>query len=57
MQSIQRITYSVVFTFPNKTILKLMNFIKVLLYMMLINLESNEMLKAENQEKGLNQNC
>lgn len=51
MQSIQRITYSVIYTFPNKTILKLMNFIKVLLYIMLINLENDEMLKAENQEK------
>lgn len=49
MQSIQRITYPIVYeTFPNKTILKLINFIKVLLCMMLINLEPDEMLKEEN---------
>lgn len=51
MQSIQRITYPVIYTFPNKTILKLINFIKVLLYIMLLNLENDEMLKAENREK------
>lgn len=41
-------TYSVIYTFPKKTILRLTRIIEGLLYVMLINPESGGMLKAEN---------
>lgn len=56
MQSIQRITYPVIDTFPSKTIFKINHNYEVLLYTMLLKLQPGDMLKAENEEKCLNHN-
>ena len=56
MQSIKKIIHPVIYVFPNKTILRLNRIIYVWLYVMLIQLEPGEMLKAEHQEKCLNHN-